>query len=56
MSERMGLAYFGFRKFGIVGYKERCRKNEGACYVKKKRMRYMYCGNVKRYKHRGKFF
>jgi hypothetical protein len=35
---------------------ERCRKKEGARYVKKKRMRYTYRGNVKRYKCRRKFF
>jgi len=31
-------------------------KKEGARYVKKKRMRYMYYGNLKRYKYRRKIF
>jgi len=31
-------------------------KKEGARYVTKKRMRYMYCGNLERYKYRRKTF
>jgi hypothetical protein len=62
---RLYIRYFNIKERNwIIPFKLVIRKlrrirrgvGKGACYVKKKRMRYTYCGNVKRYKHRGKLF